>query len=699
MKFKTTPKWLRIALPLVVIVIWLVVGMLGGKSFAKINNVVNNQQSAFLPRTSQSTEVINRQDAFQSANYLPAVILFVYKSNIKRSDLAYEASSISRIKATPGVISTKANPIVGPIVSKDQRASEIIVPTKAQFNKSNIVGSINKIYQKNNSSGAKIYITGPAGVVQAFSNAFSGINGILTYVAVAAVLLILLLVYRSILLPFIVLMTALFSLTLAILIVYNLALHNVVKLNGESQGILSILVIGAATDYSIFIVSRYKEGLHKIDSTFNGVKYALGRAWEPISAAATTVVLALLMLLFSELNSNRSLGPVSAIGIVSAFLGGMTLLPALLATFGRKAFWPYKIRVDRVQSSSKYSQSSKLWTWVATLVEKKHRQLWIGLSLILIIISIIGLPQIKANGVSQSQSILGHSRAVTGQNILGNYFPAGTGSPINIIVPLKDSSKVISYLSGQSQLSSVKLFSVVANHQPKVVNGNELIIATSNDNPGSTKAYNLITSLRSNLSRITPGVLVGGQSAIQLDTNNAAKHDLRLIIPLVLVVILVILIILLRAILAPVLLILTVILSFSATLGVSSLVFNNVFNFPGADPSVPLFGFIFLVALGVDYNIFLMTRIREEAKSAPTKQAILNGLSITGNIITAAGLVLAATFGALGVIPILFLAQIAFIVSFGVLLDTLIVRSVIVPSLCEDIGRGIWWPYKRFDQG
>ena len=691
------PKWLRICLPAILILIWLTIGSLGGIAFGKINNVVNNQESAFLPKTSQSTKVINDQANFQNTNNLPAILLTTYKHKINFNDLRNENNLLAEIKTIKGVINTKDNAIVGPIIAKNKQAFEIIVPTNTQFDKSSVINQIKNVTKNVNNSNLKLYVTGPAAIVQAFSNAFSGVNGILTYVAVAAVLIILLIVYRSILLPFIVLLTALFSLTLAILVVYNLALHNVVKLNGESQGILSILVIGAATDYSIFIISRFKEGLHKIESTSDSLLYGLTKAWEPILAAASTVIIALLMLLFSQLNSNRSLGPIAAIGIVSAFLGAMTLLPALLATLGRKSFWPYKITIDSSLKSSKPVSMSKFWSHITSLIQARSRMLWLVLSLILIALTVIGLPTLKANGVSQSASILSNSAAVKGQNILGDYFPAGTGSPINIIANSNKSLQIVSYLTKQSQISSVKIFKNSTNDSPKIVNGLELISATTNDNPQSNRAFNLVTNLRNNLVKIDPSVLVGGRTATQLDTNNAAKHDLKLIIPLVLIVIFIILILLLRSIVAPILLILSVIISYTATLGVSALVFNHLFHFPGADPSVPLFGFIFLVALGVDYNIFLMTRIKEEAKKNSTKKAVLNGVGITGNVITAAGLVLAATFGALGVIPILFLAQIAFIVSFGVLLDTLIVRTIIVPSICYDLGHLIWWPSKKVD--
>jgi RND superfamily putative drug exporter len=684
-------KKVRVLIPLLIILVWLVISSIGGPIFGKINNVSNNNESAFLPKSSQSTTVSKLQLKFEKSNSIPAIILYIASTKLSSSDISYFKTIIVNISSIKGVINTTHDPIVGPVIASNLKAAEIIVPTINKNNNSELINALTNATNRPPSS-LKVYITGPAGEISALTNAFSGINGILMYVAVIAVLIILLIVYRSLLLPFLVLLTAIFALSAAILIVYLLALHHLLALNGESQGILSILVIGASTDYSILIISRYKEALHHQKSTFLAILKALKVAWEPILAAATTVIIALLMLLFSELNSNRSLGPVTAIGIGTSLLAAMTFLPAILATFGRKAFWPSKIKI--LDSKIKYTDS-KLWIKISNLIRAKYRSVWIVLVLGLTIVALIGLPGLKASGVSQSQTILNKSRAIQGINLIGQYFPAGSGSPMVIITSKDKANQIVSKIKSTHQFSSVTLYSLAPNLKPETINNMNLINATTKQNAESKEALNLVAKLRVSLAKIDPKLLIGGSSAIQLDTNNAATHDLKLIIPIVLAVILIILIILLRSILAPILLILTVILSFSATIGVSALFFNHVFHFPGADPSVPLFGFIFLVALGVDYNIFLMSRIREEAHIMKTRFAILKGLSRTGNVITSAGIVLAATFAALGVIPILFLAQLAFIVALGVLLDTLIVRSLIVPALSYELGPKIWWPNKK----
>jgi RND superfamily putative drug exporter len=685
---------IRIVIPILLIIVWLVLASFGAPAFKNINNVINNNQSSFLPNSSQSTSEINAQKKFINTSTFPAVLLFINKAGINSNDIKYLLSLKSKLHNVSGVIISSSNPIEGPILAKNKKAVELIVPTLSKFNSYGAIKALKKL-ASNHPTDLSFYLTGSGGLIAAFSSAFSGINGILTYVAVAAVLCILLLVYRSILLPIVVLLTSIFGLMAAIFVVYNLAKSNTLIINGESQGILSILVIGASTDYSMLIISRYKEALHKSKSNFESILSAIKVVWEPISAAALTVMIALLMLEFSQLNSNRNLGPVAAIGIMAAYLSALTFLPALLMLFGRKVFWPVKIKAAINDVNAKSLGDSRTWNWVASIIGNKFRPIWLIIAIVLVALGVIGLTSFKASGVSQAQSILYKSRAVEGSNIIGNYFPSGSGSPIQIITNTTNAPMVISLLKANRNIASVNVFSNQFNRKPTIIDGQLLINAVSNYSSFSSNSLNLVSQLRSSLSKIGPGILVGGQSAVQLDTNVAARHDLRLVIPLVLIVIFIILIVLLRSLVAPIVLILSVIISYAATIGVASLVFNYVFHFPGSDPSVPLFGFIFLVALGIDYNIFLMTRIREESKKTPTKKAILKGLSLTGNVLTSAGIVLAATFAALSVIPILFLAEIAFIVSFGVLLDTLIVRSLLVPAICVDIGRPIWWPLAK----
>jgi RND superfamily putative drug exporter len=435
-------------------------------------------------------------------------------------------------------------------------------------------------------------------------------------------------------------------------------------------------------------------------------------AFGPVVASAGTVIVGLLCLLFSDLNSNRALGPVASIGIVFAFLAAMTFLPSVLMAFGRAAFWPVRPKFGSHHPQAVGPGAHGLWARVAAGIRRAPRIVWIVCTVALLA-GATGLLQLKAEGVPQSDIVLGHSDARDGQKVLADHFPGGSGSPALVVGPRSELKPIADLLLDHSGVSSV---SVSAKDSPSgsapvtkkgvqplgppgtpapdptVVDGDVMLQATLTHPADSDAAESTVRSLRTDLSKLHGGILVGGVTAVAVDSNDASIHDRNTIIPIVLVVILIILMLLLRAIVAPVILVLSVVVSFAASLGVSAYVFNDLFRFPGADPAVPLYGFVFLVALGIDYNIFLMTRVREESLLHGTRQGILRGLAVTGGVITSAGLVLASTFAALGVIPILFLAQIAFIVAFGVLVDTLVVRSLLVPAVSYDIGRASWWP-------
>lgn len=548
-----------------------------------------------------------------------------------------------------------------------------------------------EIKQSLTPAGLKVYVTGPGGVFADFVVAFGGIDGILLGVALAVVFVILLVVYRSPVLPIAVLLTAVFGLALAALVVYPLAKNDVIELNGQSQGILFILVVGAATDYSLLLVSRYKEELHDYESKFQAMRIAWRAAIEPIAASAATVILGLLCLLLSQLGSTKGLGPVGAIGIAGALISSMTFLPAVLLAFGRRIFWPAIPRLDHVHAKDQVG-GRKLWGRVSGLVGRSPRKVW-AISALALIVCGLFLPTFKASGISQEDLFLNKVESVTGQEELAKHFDAGAGTPVQILTPVELADKVVKTAMKVDGVGTASA-SVAAGFPPKVVEGKVLVQATlkvAADSPDATK---VVKHLRTELDTVSPDILVGGNTAINLDVMDASNRDLKVIIPTILAVIFVVLMLLLRSVVAAILLVVCNVLSFGATVGISALVFNHVFDFPGADASIPLYAFVFLVALGIDYSIFLMTRVREESIEQGTRPGILTGLAVTGGVITSAGVVLAATFSALGVVPILFLAQIAFMVGFGVLLDTTVVRSLLVPALSYDIGRKIWWPSK-----
>ncbi|HLS02522.1 MAG TPA: MMPL family transporter, partial [Beutenbergiaceae bacterium] len=589
------------------------------------------------------------------------------------------------------------------------------------------------------------YVTGPAGFLGDLVEAFGGIDLLLLLVAVGAVLVILVVVYRSPILPFLVLTTSIAALTVALLTVWWLAKAEVVLLSGQTQGILFILVIGATTDYSLLYVARFREGLLDHSSRWRATRAAWRGSLAPIVASGSTVIAGLLCLLLSELQSNRDLGPIASIGIAFAMLAALSLLPALLMGFGRVAFWPRAPKTAAAHLADEPSPRLEpqpgthlaaqphasaspghepdvdhmptrgVWAKLPQAVQRNSRPIWVVTTLVLLA-ACTGVAGLKANGVAESELVLGPSEARDGQTALGEHFPGGSGSPMYVIAPEEDLQQIADAILDTPGVESLAVHAadspsgtVGITHDglspapggqpadPTTADGDVLLQATLAVAADSAQAGDVVTHVRDQLEGdyAQGSVLVGGVSATDVDSNNASIRDRTLIIPVVLVVIMVILMILLRSIVAPLMLITTVVISFGSALGVAAVVFNHVFDMPGADPAVPLYGFVFLVALGIDYNIFLMTRVREESLQHGTHAGITRGLAITGGVITSAGLVLAATFAALAVIPILFLLQVAFIVAFGVLLDTIVVRSILVPALGHELGARLWWPSKR----
>lgn len=683
-----TGRWVWL-IPLLLVVLWLALGAFAGPFAGKLGSVSTNDNASFLPSSAEATKVSQLQQTFREKDINPAVVVYERTAGITTADRSAVIQAAASVQSLRGVVGQ----IVGPVPSKDGKALEVIVPLDGSLGAElpPLVKDLRHHLGSGLPSGLNAYLTGPAGFSADLVNAFAGIDGILLLVAVAVVLVILIVVYRSPILPFAVLFSALFALSVASGAVYLLAKHDVITLNGQSQGILFILVVGAATDYALLLTSRFREELREEQSRFAAMRIALRQSLAPILASGVTVILSLLCLLFSKLNSTSSLGPVAAIGILCALASALTFLPAVLVLCGRTAFWPRPPRYG-----SEHPERSGVWGKVAGLVARRPRRLWLVATGVLIVFAAF-TPTLKASGVPQSGLFLNQVESVTGQQVAARHFPAGTGSPVVIIGPTKSASQIVQVAKGVDGITSAAVLGadgqpVRPGSAPKSVDGRAEIQAVLQAPPDSDRALETIRVLRSAVHSAVPGASVGGPTAIQLDTQDAAERDLRVIIPIVLVVVFFLLALLLRALVAPLLLLMSVVLSFAATMGVSALVFNHVFHFPGADPSVPLYGFVFLVALGIDYNIFLMTRVREESIRYGTRAGIRRGLAVTGSVITSAGVVLAATFSALSVIPILFLAQIAFIVAFGVLLDTLLVRSLLVPALAHDIGPAIWWP-------
>ena len=543
-------------------------------------------------------------------------------------------------------------------------------------------------------NGVTHYVTGPAGLLGDLFGAFGSIDSTLLLTTLAVVAVILIVVYRSPILWVIPLLSALFALTMAGGIVYLLAKRDIIDVDGQSQGILSVLVIGAATDYALLLIARYREELHHHEDRFDAMKAAYKGVWEPIIASGSTVSISLLILLFSQLTNTAGLGPIGAIGIVCAMITILTLLPALLLLFGRWIFWP---RVPRNDGDDHVMTGT--WSKVGNVIDRNPRKAWVISGSVLLLFAFASTT-LKADGIGTVDTFTGKPESVVGQKLLTKHFPGGEGDPTQVVVNVDKIGAVSAALKSAPGVTDVspQLDGIPVPGQPlpavKVVGSRAILNVTLDKAPDSVEAGNDIPEIRRLAHEADSTSLVGGTSAVYFDVRTANDRDNKTIIPLILIAITLILGLLLRSILSAALLLGTVLLSYFATLGVCALVFNHVFGFAGGDTSFPLFAFIFLVALGIDYNIFLMTRVREESMKIGTRAGVIKGLTVTGAVITSAGIVLAATFAVLGLLPLVPLAELGFAVAFGVLLDTIIVRSILVPALVHEIGPKIWWPSK-----
>ncbi|MFF3064999.1 MMPL family transporter [Oerskovia sp. NPDC057915] len=759
-------RWSGVLRGLVIVAVlgvWLAIGALGGQAQGKLSTVQTNDSAAFLPSSAESTRAAEKAQAFVSDESLPALVVAVPTDGgavtpqqlETLQTVAADLPALPLTGAGPGDPQTvgdalTAEPVVVPsqdgeaamiVASLDASKSSDLMANDERVNNAVVAEIRAELETTLADSGLQAWVTGPAGFVADLVNAFGGIDTVLLLVALGAVLIILAIVYRSPILPFMVILTAVFALCLAGLVVYLLADAGTLTLNGQAQGILSILVVGAAVDYSLLVVARYREELRAVESPYTAVRRALRASIEPIAASAGTVIAGLLCLLLSDLASNRSLGPVGAIGIAAAFLGALTFLPALLVVGGKRSrgiFWPRKPAYDPAAADEAAGPAAVdagaarpagaaapaapaatrdvalaashdvevhvaghgIWSRVASFVGRRDRAVWIVTALVLAGCAAF-VPTFRAEGTSDSDVFLTQVDSVDGEKVLEEHFGGVGVQPAIVIAPEADLDAVLQAATATEGVASAAAVTeggtggapgAPSQGPPLVVDGDVRVDVVTEDPSDTNAATTTVAALRDAVHEVSPDAVVGGASAQRLDTQIAGDHDLRVIVPVVLVVILLILMLLLRSILAPVLLMAANVLSFGAALGVSAIVFNHVLDFPGADPTVPLYAFCFLVALGVDYSIFLMTRVREESAIIGTRRGTLRALAVTGSVITSAGVVLAATFAALGVIPLLFLAQLAFIVAFGVLVDTLIVRSLLVPALVHDVGRAVWWP-------
>ncbi|BCB88023.1 MMPL family transporter [Phytohabitans suffuscus] len=663
-----------------IIVFWLAVVALAAPLAGRLTGVEDNEARSWLPGSAESTQVLDKQAAFSSPDTIPAVVVYDRPSGLTGADKA----KVARDARQFGQLSEVDGPVQGPVVSADGRAAQIYVPLNLGPEGWDRAGSIvdsMRATAENGADGLDVHVTGPAGNAADSATAFEGIDSTLLFATIGVVVVILLFTYRSPVLWLLPVISAGVALTCAQAVIYLLAKHAGLTVNAQSAGILTVLVFGAGTDYALLLVARYREELRRHHDRHEAMAVALHRAGPAIIASAATVAVGMICLLFAETNSTRGLGPVAAIGIVVGLAVMLTLLPALLVTVGRWIFWPVSPREGTAEPTTR-----GLWAKVGARIARAPRATWITTTVVLAVMA-IGLVQLDANGLTNKESFRGDPDSVVGEEVLAQHFPAGIGTPVAVVSNAARAGEVRTVFAGTPgiEASSVR--------EPVVRGGTAYLEGTLTSPPDTPAAYDTVDRARDRVHAV-PGAdaQVGGQTAINLDLQRAARHDRSLIIPIVLLVVLVILCLLLRAIVAPLVLVATVVLSFAAALGVSALVFRHVFGFGGADNSLPLFVFVFLVALGIDYNIFLMTRVREETPHHGTKRAALIALAATGGVITSAGVVLAGTFAVLATLPLTAFTEIGFAVAFGVLLDTIVVRAVLVTALNLDIGRHMWHP-------
>jgi len=746
----------------------------------KFEDAESNEATSYLPGSAESTAALDATESLQDGELAPAVIIYRRESGLTAADRSTIVEDVGKmteerfpgvvadgekaaggaVEAVPGQPSGYA-PFVGPVLSRDGKAAIVTSYIAGNGEGERILDPV-KAWRDDISDpggGLEVKITGGAGFSADAIEVFEGLDATLLLAALSLVIFLLIVIYRSPFFWLIPLVAVVFAETLSRSIGYGVSELGV-TINGQSSSIMSVLVLGAGTDYALLLVSRYREELHHTVDRHEAMRTALASAGPAIFASAATVIAALLCLMLAKVNGTAGLGPIAAIGIACAALSMLTLLPALLTIFGRRAFWPFVPHTpETAPSPDSLSEGARrrvvegggvaalaqvvmasllvlitlplvLLNWILrrlsgrripslivgpldravfTPYEVRRRRLehaadathgfWkrvgdrvaagpqrVMLGAIAVLLFCCAGFAFFSTELTAEDSYRTEVESVEGQHLLDKSFPSGTTAPTDIVVESR--GEVPAVRSAVAEVEGVEAVSgPVAEGPPGT-----LVQATLEPNPYSTEAFELIDPIREAAHEVAPATLVGGPSAIEADVRDAAGRDSLVIPPIVLVVVFLILIGLLRAVVAPLILVGTVILSFLAALGVGYFAFEFIFDFPGSDPSLPLFAFVFLVALGVDYNIFLIARAREETIEHGSEQGILRALAVTGAVITSAGIVLAGTFSVLGSLPLTFLTEIGFVVAFGVLLDTFLVRSILVPAVALTVGDKFWAP-------
>jgi RND superfamily putative drug exporter len=649
------------------VVVVLVLAVAGALASQAGKVVLTSDPAVLLPDGAESVRALRAIERFPSGDVTPALIVLEREGGLTADD----REALGRLDTDlPG-----AGRAAGPELSEDGSAAVLVVPF-ARIDEDRLVAAVETLRDRVEAlerDGARAYVTGGAGFAADVSDVFGGINGTLLIGAATIVLVLLVLIYRSPVFWLIPFFTVLLAEGASRGTQYLLGEAGF-SITGQAAGTASVLVFGAATDYALLLVARYREELRVHEDTHAAMRAALRGAAPAILASGLTVVLALLTLLLARVGSSQALGPLAAAGVFLAMAFSLTLLPATLLVAGRRAFWP---RIPRA-GAEEGDPLGGWWGRLGARVRARPRPVWLSSTAVLVVLA-LGLTQLDL-GLAESEQFAGEVEAVEGAEILARAGFAGGGAPLQVVVPEGRADAVAATLE---DLDGVAQVGEPERGEP----GARLDVGLSVD-PYGAEALALVPEVR----KAAPDALVGGSLAEDYDTREAAERDNLVVMPTALAVVLLILFVLLRAVVLPLLLIATVVLSFASAFGVGVLASDLVFGFAAVETTLPLIAFVFLVALGVDYNIFLVARAREEAGRHGTAEGMHRALASTGSVITGAGVVLAGTFSILALIPFVALVQLGIVIAFGVLLDTLLVRSVIVPALVWDAGPRVWWP-------
>lgn len=668
-------------LPFLILAVWIGL-MVGGYTLSgKLDSVTRDNQADYLPASSQSTKVLPAEAGLPSSGDAQLVVVYERAGGTRPSDREAAARGFTELAKRFG-----KNPAEVPEITESNRGTAMVyqltVDSKWVTDEAEATTVANaRALLAEQPDGLKAYVTGPSAIGADMDEIFDSVDAKLLLATTVVVALLLILTYRSPLLWLVPLVSVGVAAIMSMGAVYALTQIFDFTITSMSSALLIVLVFGAGTDYALLLVSRYREELHRYERPIDAMLAALRGAGPAIAASAGTVAAGLLCLLAADLNSTSGLGPVGATGIGASLLVMLTFFPALLVVLGRRVFWPF---VPRFGSEARASGSR--WTRLGELVDRRRVVSW---AVPLVVLGGLSLGLVGASGSLPQLDQFARSTpdSVVGATAIDERFPGQGGQPLTVMSRPDESRNVLDVVRNTSGVASAE----IGQSSDDWVE----ISAIPIDSPESAGETATILRLRSNLQEeVGDAALVGGPSAELVDTDETNKNDRSRVMPLILLVVLVILGLLLRAVVAPLVLVATVVVSFFGALGLCNLLFDQVLGFGGWESSVPLIGFLFLVALGVDYNIFLMTRVREESVSHGTVEGTKRGLAVTGGVITSAGMVLAATFAVLATLPLVMLIQIGILVSIGVLIDTLLVRSVVVPALTMSLGSRIWWPGK-----